>query len=67
LVTSLARVAAAWVVLTREIHAGDAFVRDAPAEIRSLATQLAQLAPTEQQAAGALLREFITYVNQRDG
>jgi hypothetical protein len=58
---------AAWVELTREIRAGDAFVRDAPAEIRSLATQLAQLAPAEQQAAGAGLREFITYVSQRDG
>jgi GAF domain-containing protein len=67
LVTSLARVAAAWVELTREIRVVDAFVRDAPAEIRSLATQLGRLAPAEQKAAGAVLREFITYVNQRDG
>jgi GAF domain-containing protein len=67
LITSLARVAAVWVEFTREIHAGDAFVRDAPTEIRSLATQLAQLGSNEQHAALALLGEFLTYVRQRNG
>jgi GAF domain-containing protein len=67
LITSLAGVAAVCVELTREIHSGDAFVRDAPAEIRSLATEIAQLEPNEQQAAVALLGEFLTYVRQRDG
>jgi GAF domain-containing protein len=67
LVTSLAWVTAMCIGLTREIGAHKSFVSDTPAEIQSLATDVAQMGPGEQQAAVALLREFMSYVGQRDG